>query len=279
MLRIYPWPPGLRWDPGRLEIPQSPWLSRSLRTPWHVLFRTSGGPTCACVSVGDWPARLVHGKPYHWKGLLLPSLAFQLLAPLAQQAILVRLPGVAWTVQHAAVERRGHLQGQLHRPSDAGAISGYIELQNDPRGRDLRISRDRAYWNSRFRGSLWATAYSTESEIGPLGGEAGIFHEGGYTYPINCVKKSSALGRCENPSAESTNNTGWVDFIITPVVGTLWLNGEDTIDRYITNPLVANHPNGFGYKVIRSTRNPPRSLPTKLRGRYPWYRNSEHPTE
>ena len=159
-----------------------------------------------------------------------------------------------------------------------GAISGYIKRQNDPRFRDLRISRNRAYWNGVFRAFLWATLYSTQSEIGPLS-EAGIFNEGGYTYPINCVKKSAASGGCLNPSAESTNNTGWINFIITPVVGSLWLIGEDTLERYIADPLVGAHPNGFWYKVIRASLNPPRSLANMLRGRYPWYRDYENPTE
>ena len=232
------------------------------------------------------------GEPFHWKGLLLQSLAFQLLeggtriitADQSDRHNLLNKP--FWSDYWASLG-----QFNMRRWNDGdtfkvnyighpmqGAISGYIELQNDPRGRDLRISRERAYWNSRFRSFLWAAAYSTESEIGPLG-EAGIFNEGGFTYPINCVKKSSAPGGCENPSAESTNNTGWVDFIITPTIGTLWLLGEDTIDRYITDPLVARHPNGFGYKVIRSSLNPPRSLANMLRGRYPWYRDYEHPTE
>ena len=42
-----------------------------------------------------------------------------------------------------------------------GAIAGYIEVQNDPRGRELQISRNRQYWNSRFRAFLWETVYST----------------------------------------------------------------------------------------------------------------------
>ncbi len=159
-----------------------------------------------------------------------------------------------------------------------GAISGYIQVQNDPRGRALRISRDPLYWRSRFHAFLWETVYSTQWEIGPLG-ETAIFNQGGFTYPIRCNKHPGTPDYCEKPNTTYTNNTGWVDFIITPVVGTLWLLGEDTIDRYITDPLVERHPNGFGYKVIRSSLNPPRSLANMLRGRYPWYRDYEHPSE
>ena len=153
-----------------------------------------------------------------------------------------------------------------------GAIAGYIEIQNDPRGRELKISRDRQYWDSRFRAFLWATVYSTQWEIGPIG-ETAIFNQGGFTYPIGC--KSNDLA-CE-ATAKYTNNTGWVDFIITPIAGTLWLLGEDTIDRYISDPLVRRHPKAFGIKLVRASLNPPASVANMLRGRFPWWRDYDHP--
>jgi hypothetical protein len=156
-----------------------------------------------------------------------------------------------------------------------GAISGYIQIQNDPRGRMLRISRDPRYWKSRYHAFLWELVYSTQWEIGPLG-ETAIFNQGGFTYPIRCSKHPGTSNYCENPTSTYTNNTGWVDFIITPIVGTLWLLGEDTIDRYISDPLVERHPNAFGYKVMRASLNPPRSLANMLRGRFPWWRDYEH---
>jgi hypothetical protein len=107
-------------------------------------------------------------------------------------------------------------------------------------------------------------------------GEAAIFNEGGFTYPIGCAKHDEV---CRATTNRYTNNTGWVDFIITPIVGTLWLLGEDTLDRYVSDPLVDRHPNAFGYKALRMGLNPPRSLANLLRGRYPWYRDYEHPNE
>ena len=82
--------------------------------------------------------------------------------------------------------------------------------------------------------------------MGPTG-ETAIFNQGGFTYPIGCKKNDLA---CE-ATAKYTNNTGWVDFIITPIVGTLWLLGEDTIDRYVSDPLVRRHPNTFGINMVR----------------------------
>jgi hypothetical protein len=224
---------------------------------------------------------------YHWKGLLLQSFAFMMLedgvriitADQHDRHLLLNKP--FWSDYWASLQ-----QFNMRRWNDGdsipvnyvghplqGAISGYIEVQNDPRGRDTIIGRDPAYWKSVWRATLWSTVYSTESEIGPFG-EAAFFNEGGFTYAIGCDKKNYAT--C-SLTAKYTNNTGWVDFIITPVVGTLWMLGEDTLDKYISNPLVRKHPHALGYKILRGGLNPPRSLANLLRGEYPWYRDYEHP--
>src|SRR5207249_202835 len=49
-----------------------------------------------------------------------------------------------------------------------GALSGYIQVQNDPQGEKLEFSNSRAYWRSRLKAMLWNAAYSTQWEIGPL---------------------------------------------------------------------------------------------------------------
>ena len=236
-----------------------------------------------------WPSSTLKEEPYHWKGLLLQSFAFQVMedatrvmtADQDDRHKLLNKP--YWSDYWASLQ-----QFNMRRWNDGdsfpvnyighpmqGAISGYIEIQNDPRGRELRISRDPAYWKSVERAFWWSTVYSTASEIGPLG-EAAIFNEGGFTYPIGCAKHDEV---CRATTNRYTNNTGWVDFIITPIVGTLWLLGEDTLDRYVSDPLVDRHPNAFGYKALRMGLNPPRSLANLLRGRYPWYRDYEHPNE
>lgn len=233
------------------------------------------------------------GERFHWKGLILQSLAFDMLsnatrvmtADQGDRHLLLNKP--FWSDYWASLG-----QFNMRRWNDGdgldvnyvghpmeGAIAGYLEIQNDPHGRSQRISRDPAYWHSRFRAFLWALAYSTQWEIGPLG-ETAIFNQGGFTYPINCAKRAGQSGiPCTSPHAQYTNNTGWVDFIITPTVGTLWVLGEDTIDHYITDPVVERHPHTFGYKVLRSSLNPTRSLANMLRGRYPWYRDYEHLSE
>jgi hypothetical protein len=225
-------------------------------------------------------------EPYHWKGLLLQSFAFDMLqnatrvitADQDDRHILLNKPFWSdyWASLHQFNMRRWNdgdsiKVNYIGHPME-GAISGYIEVQNDPRGRSLKISRDRRYWDSRWRAFLWTTIYSTQWEIGPFG-ETAIFNQGGFTYPLGCEKDTPA---CE-ATAKYTNNTGWVDFIITPIAGTLWLIGEDTLDRFVSDPLVSRHPHAFGYKMLRAALNPPRSLADILRGRFPWYRDYEHP--
>ena len=227
-------------------------------------------------------------EKYHWKGLLLQSFAFDMLqnatrimtANQHDRHILLNKP--FWSDYWASLQ-----QFNMRRWNDGdsfkvnyighpmqGAISGYIEVQNDPRGRATRISRDPLYWHSVGRAFLWSTAYSVQWEIGPLG-ETAIFNQGGFTYPLGCKDKPVS---CE-ATAKYTNNTGWVDFMITPTVGTLWMIGEDTIDRFISDPLVHKHPSAFGYKLVRASLNPSRSLANILRGHFPWWRDYEHPGE
>jgi hypothetical protein len=231
------------------------------------------------------PGTPLQQEPYHWKGLILQTFAFNSLensvrimtANQSDRHLLLNKP--FWSDYGASL---GQFNMRRWNDGDSfpvnyighpmeGAISGYIEVQNDPRGRDLKFSSDHHYWNSRFRALLWATSYSTFSEIGPLG-EAGIFNEGGFTYPIGCKHHDPV---CES-TAKYTNNTGWVDFIITPVVGTLLLIGEDAIDHYVTDPLVEHHHHALGYEFLRAGANPNRSLANILRGHMPYYRDYEH---
>lgn len=271
-------------DSTRDKLPNSPDALRVLPlTPFHGGFNEFAEDSGTQSRVA---ATKSGAEPYHWKGLLLQSFAFDMLSNATRiitsdqddRHILLNKP--YWSDYWASLQ-----QFNMRRWNDGdsigvnyighpmeGAIAGYIEVQNDPRGRDLQISRDRRYWDSRFRAFLWQWVYSTQWEIGPIG-ETAIFNQGGFTYPIGC--------KHDNPScyatAKYTNNTGWVDFIITPIVGTLWMFGEDTIDRYVSNPLVRKHPNSFGIKMVRASLNPPASLANILRGHYPWWRDFEHP--
>src|SRR5579871_1577761 len=151
-----------------------------------------------------------------------------------------------------------------------GSVSSYIEIQNDPIGRQQEISATSAYWTSRFKGFLWATVFSTHSEISPFG-EAGIGNEGGWTYPLaDCHRPCPSF---KPGITKYTNNTGWVDFIITPTVGSLWVLAEDTIDRYVSDRIQGDDRSHILPKIIRGSLNPSRTMANFIRFKKPWYRD------
>ena len=230
---------------------------------------------------------IVHAERYHWGGLIGQSLFFNLVENTVRiesddqiRALLAHKPfWHDWLVSTQQFNMRRWNDGDdflvnyVGHPMQ-GAVSGFIEIQNDPVGRELEISATREYWMSRFRGFLWATVYSTHSEISPIG-EAGIGNEGGWTYPINCEARYTAPGTCK----KYTNNTGWVDFIVTPTVGSLWLITEDTLDRYVSDRLQGGNRSRLFPKIVRGALNPSRTMANALRFKLPWYRDSQHDPE
>ena len=154
-----------------------------------------------------------------------------------------------------------------------GSVSGDIFLQNDPRGRSARFGRSPDYWHSRLQAMAWAGAYSAYFEIGPVLSEAAIGNEGGYTYVPTC-----GFYPCqEKPGVHykpATNNTGWVDFVITPVVGTGWIVMEDAIEREFVDRVAKGSP-AMEYKILRASLAPSHTFSNLLAGKSPWYRYPE----
>ena len=217
------------------------------------------------------------GERYHWGGLLAQSLFFNVIENSFRSAsddqirtLLAHKP--FWHDYVASIHqfnmRRWNdgddfLVNYVGHPMQ-GAVAGFIEIQNDPSSREQEISATRAYWMSRFKAFLWATAYSTHSEISPLG-EAGIGNEGGWTYPLHCRT------RCTEPGTykKYTNNTGWVDFIITPTVGSLWSIAEDTLDRFVSDWVQGGNRSRILPKILRGGLNPSRTMANALRLKAP----------
>lgn len=141
-----------------------------------------------------------------------------------------------------------------------GAITGFIQIQNDPGGRHLQFENSRAYWKSRLKSLAWNAAYSTQFEIGPFG-EASVQKLGSYYYK-NC------------PSCPVTNGAGFVDFVITPTVGTGWVIGEDLLDKAIPAKLEKRFGRNGWTNLIRCLVNPSRTAANVLNRKRPWYRAS-----
>ncbi|MCU1283897.1 MAG: hypothetical protein JWO13_247 [Acidobacteriales bacterium] len=141
-----------------------------------------------------------------------------------------------------------------------GAVSGYIQVQNDPKGRRLKFGKTSQYWKSRLKAMAWNAAYSTQFEIGPLS-EASIENLGSYQYQ-----------NCE--SCKMTNGAGYVDLVVTPLGGFGWMLAEDAMDRYVVERLETKLKPGFWRNLVRATLNPARIGANALRMKAPWYRDN-----
>ena len=112
-----------------------------------------------------------------------------------------------------------------------GAVSGFIEVQNDPTGRLQETQRNPGLLEKSFQGIPVGDCIQHPFRNQSTRVKLGIGNEGGWTYPIHCHTICTAPGTYK----KYTNNTGWVDFTITPTVGILWLLAEDTLDRFISD--------------------------------------------
>jgi hypothetical protein len=151
-----------------------------------------------------------------------------------------------------------------------GAVTGNIEIVNDPRGRSLTFGRSRAYWMSRLRAMAWAAVYSAQFEAGPILSESAIGNEGGYFYKPGCDPYLSCTNQGNKPI---TNNTGWVDFVVTPLIGTGWILLEDSIEAELTDRFAPNEPDeALKWKMMRAALSPGHVMANFVAGKVPWYR-------
>jgi len=150
-----------------------------------------------------------------------------------------------------------------------GAVYGDIFLNNDPKGRAVRFGKSSTYWYSRLKAMGWATVWEAYFEIGPIFSEAAFGNEGGYYYWPGCGRQL-----CDKPHKPITNNTGWVDFVVTPLVGTGWIVMEDAIEREIVDRLADGSP-ALRYKILRGSLAPAHTFANLFAGKKPWFRYPE----
>ncbi len=224
---------------------------------------------------------------YHWTGLLVQSFEFSAMSDIFRLATDNTLRSLTvdkpfWHDYIASLQqfnmRRWNdgddfLVNYVGHPLEGG-VAAYTEIQNSPTQSRIQWG-EQGYWPSRTKAFLWSTLYSTYSEIGPTG-EAGIGSEGGYTYDTRCILHCDGV---KYPfSGRDTNNTGWVDFIITPTVGMLWVFAEDALDKEVSERIIAHTGRTADVaRVVRGSLNPSRTFANFLRGRNPWYRDWDNP--
>lgn len=131
-----------------------------------------------------------------------------------------------------------------------GSISGFIYLQNSPRERMLRFGRDPRYWRSRMKAMGAAWVYSTLFEVGPV--------------------SEASIGKIQ----ERRPQQGFVDHVVTPIIGTGWLITEDLLDEKVVLRFEERFENKWARMMVRSWLNPSRSFSNAMRFKPPWYRDS-----
>jgi hypothetical protein len=155
-----------------------------------------------------------------------------------------------------------------------GAVSGNVFIQNDPVGRSARFGKSSAYWQSRLKAMAWAGVYSAYFEIGPVLSETALGNEGGYTYIPGCGMEGKCVKEPGKTYKPPTNNTGWVDFVITPTIGMGWIVLEDAIEVKIVDKVASDHRSAK-HNLLLAGLTPSRTMANFLAGKHPWYRPTE----
>ena len=132
-----------------------------------------------------------------------------------------------------------------------GAVTGYIQIQNDSRGIHEEFGWKPSYWKSRARAMAWSAFYSTQFELGPVS-EASLGNVG---------KKRGTMG--------------FVDLVMTPVGGVGLIVAEDFVDKKWITKLEAGNVNHLNKRRLwRMALNPQRTLANLLRFKKPWHRDT-----
>lgn len=132
----------------------------------------------------------------------------------------------------------------------AGAVAGYIQVQNDPQYRRAEFGSSSLYWRSRLRAMGFAALYSTQFELGPAS-EASIGNVG--------LQPGTA---------------GWCDLVTTPAGGFGIMLAEDALDRYLVRPLERRTQSPVLRLILRGVLNPNRAFANTLRFKRPWHRDN-----
>jgi len=128
--------------------------------------------------------------------------------------------------------------------------AGYIEIQNDPAGRNLQFENSERYWMSRFRALGWAELYEVQWHLGPIS-EASIGH----------------VGR------RPTHTLGYVNIVSSAPGGLGLIVLQDWLDIHVVEPREARTRSLNRRRLYRMLFNPSRAVTNLFRGKKPWYRD------
>ena len=128
-----------------------------------------------------------------------------------------------------------------------GSLLGFIQVQNDPKGKKLRYNESKAYWRSRLKALAWSAAWSTQFEIGPV--------------------SQASIGNVGLHGKQT-----YVDIVMTPTAGLGLLILEDYLDQKIIRVIERKSKSYYVKITTRTFLNPTRSVANLLQFKTPWYR-------
>jgi hypothetical protein len=131
-----------------------------------------------------------------------------------------------------------------------GAVSGDIWTHNDRAYPNIEFGRNRRYWKGKLRGGAYSYIYSVLFEIGPAS-EASIGNVQAL-YPAQ----------------------GFVDHVVTPVIGLGWSITEDALDQYLVRRVESHTGNPWIRGLVRSGLNPARSMANTMASQWVWHRDN-----
>jgi hypothetical protein len=151
-----------------------------------------------------------------------------------------------------------------------GAMTSYIEIQNNPSDPDLEFANTDQYWRSRLIATVWNAVYSTQWSLGPLS-EMTVEKYGTKARP---AWNSNGTWPCTTNHCYS--GVGKVNLVMTPVGGLGWVLGEDWLDKNVARRVEAASDNRLLIDTVRCSLNPIRGGANILHGREPWYRARDY---
>jgi hypothetical protein len=261
----------------------------SAENPFNVTPAADFHPTAFPVAPEDLdahstlPARERQG--FHWRRALTESFTFLLI----EQAYVVHTD-FRWVVSENGIPFNHYWRdykqslsewtqsgwddgdpnwfGYIGHPIQ-GALTGFIQIQNDPRSARLEFSNTKAYWWSRLKAGLWNVAYSTQWNLGPLS-EVTVEKYGSRD---RAPWTRSGTFPC---TRDCLTGVGQIDIVMTPLGGVGWLIGEDILDKKLVRRVEAATQNRLLIDTARVALNPLRAGANMLHGEHPWYRASRN---
>lgn len=129
-----------------------------------------------------------------------------------------------------------------------GSFTGFIQIQNDPKGIKQEFGSSGAYWRSRLKAMAWTAAWSTQFELGPI--------------------SQASIGNVGLKGKQT-----YIDIVVTPTIGTAWLVAEDALDLLIIKRIERRTGSFYVTMFFRMILNPTRTMANIFRFKNPWYRD------